>query len=110
MDELIFNTAESTDEEYSTFGNTIGVVRMANAAHLSHLAPYSTQEASLQSNINAKKHGVLWRIFDAIVESRQKSINREIALRLARSGGRITDSIEREITQSLLKGNFKVHD
>lgn len=83
---------------------------MVSAAHLSHLAHYSTQEASLQSSINAKKPGVLWRIFDAIVESRQKSANREIALRLAQSGGRITDSIEREITQSLLKGNFKVHD
>jgi hypothetical protein len=83
---------------------------MAYAAHHSHLAHCSTQEATLQSNTNGKKPGVLWRIFDAIVESRQKSINREIALRLARSGGRITDSIEREITQSLLKGNFKVHD
>lgn len=83
---------------------------MAYAAHHSHLAHCSTQEASLQSNTNGKKPGVLWRIFDAIVESRQKSINREIALRLAQSGGRITDSIEREITQSLLKGNFKVHD
>ena len=83
---------------------------MANAAHHSHLAHYSTQEASLQSNTNAKKPGVLWRIFDAIVESRQKSANREIALRLARSGGRITDNIEREITQSLLKGNWKVRD
>jgi len=53
---------------------------------------------------------LVWRIFDAIVESRQKSANREIALRLARSGGRITDSIERDITQSLLKGNWKVRD
>ena len=61
---------------------------MANAAH-----HYSTQEASLQSNTNAKKPGVLWRIFDAIVESRQKSADREIALRLARSGGRITDGM-----------------
>ena len=83
---------------------------MANAAHHSHLAHYSTREASLQSNTNGKKPGVLWRIFDAIVESRQKSANREIALRLARSGGRITDSIEREITQSLLKGQLKGRD
>jgi hypothetical protein len=83
---------------------------MAHAVHHSHLARYSTQEASLQSNTNAKKPGVLWRIFDAIVESRQKSANREIALRLARSGGRITDSIEREIAQSLLKGNWKARD
>jgi translation elongation factor EF-G len=78
---------------------------MANASHHSHLAHHFTQEASLQSNINAKKPGVLWRIFDVIVESRQKSANRKIALLLARSGGRITDSIEREITQSLLKGD-----
>ena len=83
---------------------------MASAAHHSHLAHYFTQEASLESNTNAKKPGLLWRIFDAIVESRQKSANREIALRLARSGGRITDSIEREIAQSLLKGNWKVRD
>lgn len=83
---------------------------MANAARHSHFACYSTQEASLQSNTNVKKPGILWRIFDAIVESRQKSANREIVLRLARSGGRITDSIEREITESLLKGNWKVSD
>ena len=83
---------------------------MANAARHSHLAHNSTQEASLQSNTNAKKPGALRRIFDAIVGSRQKSANREIALRLARSGGRITDSIEREITQSLLKGDWKVRD
>jgi len=44
------------------------------------------------------------------VESRQKHADREIALRLARSGGRITDSIEREITQGLLTDNWNVRD
>lgn len=83
---------------------------MAYASHHSHLAHYSIQEASLQRNTNAKKPGVLWRIFDAIVESRQKSVNREIARRLAQSGGRITDSIEREIMQGHLTGNCKFRD
>ena len=83
---------------------------MTYAAHHSHFAPNSTPSASPKSNAIAKKPGVLWRIFDAIVESRQKSADREIARRLARSGGRITDNIEREITQSLLTGNWKVRD
>ena len=83
---------------------------MTYAAHHSHFAPYFTRKASPKSNAVAKKPSVLWRIFDAIVESRQKSVDREIALRLARSGGRITDNIEREITQSLLADNWNVRD
>jgi hypothetical protein len=46
------------------------------------------------------------RIFDAIFESRQKQADRDIARFLARSGGRFTDDIEREITQRLLTGNW----
>src|SRR5260221_8615446 len=87
-----------------------GVGHMTYAAHRGHFAPYFTHTPSPSRDAIAKKPGVLWRIFDAIVESRQKSADREIALRLARSGGRITDSIERDITQSLLKGNWKVRD
>lgn len=83
---------------------------MTYAAHHSHFAHCSTRKASLKSDAVAKKLGLLWRIFDAIVESRQKSADREIALRLGRAGGRITDNIEREITQSLLTGNFKARD
>ena len=83
---------------------------MAYAAHHSHLAHFSAQEASPRSNTNVKKPGVLWRIFDAIVESRQKSIDREIARRLASSGGRFTDSIERETMESLFNGNWRIRD
>ena len=71
----------------------------------------SAPKASPKSDAIAKKLGVLWRrIFDAVVESRQKSVEREVALWLARSGGRITDNIEREITESLMTGNLKVRD
>ena len=83
---------------------------MTYAAHSDHFTPYFTHKASSKSNAVAKKPCVLWRIFDAIVESRQKSVDREIALRLARSGRRLTDSIEREITQGLLTDNWNVRD
>jgi hypothetical protein len=79
---------------------------MTYAAHHSHLAANFTHEASSPLKGFAKRPNVLWRIFDAIVESRQKSADREIARHLARSGGRITDNIEREITQGLLTGNW----
>ena len=74
---------------------------MTYAAHHRHLAPYFADKASPKSKAVSKRPGVLWRIFDAIVESQQKHADREIARRLARSGGRFTDDIEREITQSL---------
>jgi len=83
---------------------------MTYAAHRGHFAPYSTHAPSSNINIVAKKPNLLWRIFGAIVESRQKSADREIALRLDRSGGRMTDNFEREITQSLMTGNWKIRD
>jgi hypothetical protein len=83
---------------------------MAYAAHRGHFAPDFIHTPSSNGHAIAKKPGVLWRIFDAIVESRQKSADREIALRLDRSGGRITDSFEREMIQSLMTGNWKVRD
>ena len=69
---------------------------MNYAAYLSHFAPYFTHKASPKTNTVVKKPGVLWRIFDAIVESRQKQADQKIALWLARSGGRFTDNIERQ--------------
>lgn len=81
---------------------------MTYAAHHSHFTPYFADKASPKSNFVTKKPGVLWRIFDAIVDSRQKQADREIARRLTRSGGRITDDIEREMTQSLMTDNWNV--
>ena len=59
---------------------------MTYAAQNRHFAPYFAYQASPKNNAVAKKPGVLRRIFDAIVESRQKHVDREIALGLARSG------------------------
>jgi len=83
---------------------------MTYATHHGHFAPYFAHKLSPGSRAVAKKPGVFRRIFDAIVESRQKSADRQIALQLDRSGGRITDSFEREIMQNLMTGNWKVRD
>ena len=83
---------------------------MTYAGHHGHFAPYFTHTPSPSSNVVAKKPGLLWRIFDAIVESRQNSADREIARRLDQSGGRITDNFEHEIMQSFMTGNWKIRD
>ena len=54
-----------------------------------------------KSGPDANKTGILRRIFGAIFETRQDQIEREVARFVARSGGRITDDIERQIMQRL---------
>ena len=82
---------------------------MTYPAHHRDFAPYFGDKASTRSSAVANKAGVLWRIFDAILESRQKQVDREIARFLARSGGRFTDDFEREMTRRLVTGNWNVH-
>ena len=82
---------------------------MTCAAHHRDFVPCFGDKASTGSNAVANKAGVLPRIFEAIFESRQKQTDRDITRLLARSGGRLTDDIEREMTQRLLTGNWNAH-
>jgi hypothetical protein len=83
---------------------------MTYAAHQRDFVPYFRDKASTtRSNAVANKAGVVRRIFDAIIEPRQKQADRDIARILARSGGRLTDDIEREMTQCLLPGNWNAN-
>ena len=56
------------------------------------------------------KRGLLRRIVRAMVESRQRQTDREIARFLARSGGRLTDDMERRLTQHLLSRDWTIRD
>jgi hypothetical protein len=57
-----------------------------------------------------EKPSVLRRVFDAFVGSRQRDVDRQIAGFLAaRSGGRLTDSLEREISQHLLTSGWSTN-
>lgn len=54
-----------------------------------------------QSDVRKGK-GLLARLLDAMVVSRQRDAEREIARYLAGSGGKITDETEREIERRFL--------
>ena len=47
-------------------------------------------------------------IGNAIARSRQRQVERELAQYLARSGGRLTDDIERQITRHQMSSNFNL--
>lgn len=48
----------------------------------------------------------LWRrMFDAVLASRQREAEREIAFYLQRTGGKFTDAIEREIERCAAKAH-----
>ena len=50
--------------------------------------------------------GILQRLFDALFESRLRKAEREIAAYIAHSGGRLTDSIERELMERVSSASF----
>ena len=57
------------------------------------------------SNSPASKPAILRRIVQAMFAWRQARADREIARFLARSGGRLTDDMERRLTAHLLSRN-----
>ena len=48
------------------------------------------------------KRGLLGRFFEALIEARQREAEEHMARLLARSGGKLTDSLEREAEYSFL--------
>jgi hypothetical protein len=78
---------------------------MTYAAHHRDLVPCFGEEASSR-DAASNKHGLLRRILNIMVESRQNQADRDMARLVIRSGGRLTDEIEREMTQRLFKGNW----
>jgi hypothetical protein len=54
-----------------------------------------------------RRRGLLRRLLDAVHESAERQAERDAARVLERSGGRLTDSIEREITDHLINGTWR---
>jgi hypothetical protein len=62
-----------------------------------------------ETNIEAKpRRGILRSIFDAIWTARQRQADAEIARYLQATGGKLTDSAEREISRRLGSDNFRL--
>ena len=77
--------------------------------HDTHFFTHFAGNAACSGN-GDHKPGLLRRIVRAMVESRQRQTDREIARFLAQSGGRLTDDMERRLTQHLLSRDWTIRD
>jgi hypothetical protein len=69
---------------------------MSYAAHHKDFGSLVPNQVPEKAAAVAKKPGVLRRIFDAFMQTRQRDVDRQVARFLAaRSGGTLTDSLER---------------
>jgi hypothetical protein len=57
--------------------------------------------------VAATRASLLRRIFDAIFDSRLQHAEREVVRYLERTGGRLTDDIERRITDRFVTGGWR---
>jgi hypothetical protein len=78
---------------------------MAYTAYSGELVPF--RSSTTVSEAAKPRRGILRRILNAIYESRRKKAELDIARFLERRGGRITDEIERQMTERLLRGDWR---
>ena len=62
----------------------------------------SHHAAEVAAHAPERKRGLLGRFLDALIETRQREAERQVARLLARSGGKFTDSLEREAERAVL--------
>jgi hypothetical protein len=65
-----------------------------------------SSSGSAKKQTATKRPGFLRRLYDTIMENRQRSANRDIEAFLARRGHRLTDSIERDLNMHLFNGGW----
>ena len=81
---------------------------MAYATHSGDCGLCGGRTAPVANGVGAKLKRLARRLTDALAAQRQREVDREIARLLARSGGRITDSMEREIMQKVLASDWSL--
>jgi hypothetical protein len=79
---------------------------MSCATHHGEILPRLNHQPAAASTAVAKRGGIWRRIFDAVYESRRRHADREVAAFIERSGGRMTDNIEFQISQRLITGDW----
>ena len=82
---------------------------MSYAAHHKDFGSFVGHQPIPKGETVAKKIGLVQRIFDALMQSRQRDVDRQIARFLAQSGRAFADDLEREISQRLLTSNWSVN-
>jgi hypothetical protein len=79
-----------------------------DTTHRGDFAVCSERAAPVANGVGAKLKRLARRLTDALAQQRQREVDREIALVLARSGGRITDSMEREMMRIALESDWNL--
>ena len=81
---------------------------MAYTTHSGDCGLCGDRTAPVANGVGAKLKRLARRLTDALAAQRQREVDREIARLLARSGGRITDSMEREIMQKVFASDWSL--
>ena len=81
---------------------------MAYTTHCRDFGLSGDRAAPVASGIGATLARLVRRLSDAPAAQRQREVDREIALVLARSGGRIKDSMEREMMEKALASDWRL--
>ena len=81
---------------------------MAYTTHSGDFGLCGDRAAPAANGVGAKLARLARRLTDALAAQRQREVDREIARLLARSGGRLTDSMEREIMEKALASDWSL--
>jgi hypothetical protein len=82
---------------------------MRYAANHKDFGSFVPHQASPKAETVSRRIGLARRVFDALMHSRQRDVDRQIARFVARSGRAFTDDLERELTRRLLTSNWSVN-
>jgi hypothetical protein len=66
----------------------------------------ASPSANAQKRTTEGRQGVLRRLYEAIMDNRQRRTHRDVEAFLARRGNRLTDSIERDLSEHLFNGGW----
>ena len=79
---------------------------MAHATYTEDFGFCGNPTAPVASGVGAKLERLARRLTDALQAQRRSGVDREISRLLAQSGGRLTDSQEREIMQKVFASDW----
>ena len=81
---------------------------MAYATHSGEFGLCGACTAPVANGVGAKLKRLARRLTDALEAQRRREVDREIARLLAQSGGRLTDSLEREIMRKVFASDWSL--
>jgi hypothetical protein len=81
---------------------------MAGATHCGDFGLCGDRAAPVANGFGARLKRLARRLIDALDAQRRSDVDREIARLLASSGGRLTDSLEREIERKVFASSWSL--